>query len=60
MNADMERATIDKICKDCGAVFTLTEADQQFFEGRGLKSPRRCKPCRALRRQEKAEMKEWR
>ena len=39
-----------RICVDCGGTYILTEADQQFFERRGLCQPRRCVACRKLRR----------
>ena len=42
-------------CKDCGQPFTLAPSEVAFFESRDLSLPRRCKPCRAYRRQERAE-----
>ena len=39
-----------RFCVDCDGTFTLTAADQQFFERRGLHLPRRCIACRKLRR----------
>jgi hypothetical protein len=42
-------------CKDCGDMFELTAAERQFFTSRGLSLPKRCKPCRAYKRQERAE-----
>jgi CxxC-x17-CxxC domain-containing protein len=39
-------------CRDCGAPFVFTEAEQAFFEERGFTSPpKRCQPCRARNRQ---------
>ena len=42
-------------CKDCGQPFTLGASEIAFFERRGLSVPRRCRECRAYRRQERAE-----
>ena len=32
----------ERICVDCEGEFTLTAADREFFERRGLHLPRRC------------------
>jgi hypothetical protein len=39
-----------RLCADCARLFSLTEADIQFFIQRGLQIPRRCEPCRHERR----------
>ena len=38
-------------CRECGAEFTFTAGEQEFFRSRGLENePGRCPPCRAARR----------
>jgi CxxC-x17-CxxC domain-containing protein len=38
-------------CSECGGVFVFTEAEQQFYETKGLAAPpKRCKACRQARR----------
>ena len=45
-------------CKDCGAEFVFTEGEQQFYAEKGFNNePKRCKPCREKRKQEKKENK---
>lgn len=38
-------------CKDCGQNFAFSEKDQKFFESKGFIQPKRCKPCRDLKKQ---------
>ncbi len=38
------------ICSDCGQPFTFTADDQEFFASRGYSTPKRCRSCRASRR----------
>jgi hypothetical protein len=42
----------DKVltCLDCGREFTFTTGEQRYFWAKGLSEPKRCKPCRMLRR----------
>ena len=43
----------DKIltCRDCGAEFTFTASEQQFYADKGFQnSPSRCPACRSARR----------
>jgi hypothetical protein len=42
------------VCADCGSEFTFTEGEQQFFTERGFSEPIRCKPCRDVRKSQKA------
>ena len=44
--------SIDKqlTCLDCGREFTFTSGEQVYFWAKGLSEPKRCKPCRMLRR----------
>lgn len=38
------------ICKDCGASFEFSEQEQKFFKEKGYTEPKRCKPCRRIRK----------
>ncbi|NMA24465.1 MAG: zinc-binding protein, partial [Clostridiales bacterium] len=39
------------ICKDCGAEFTFTAGEQDFYAEKGFQNePQRCKPCRNARK----------
>ena len=41
------------ICVECGAEFTFTVGEQEFFQARGFgNEPKRCRSCRAVRRTE--------
>jgi len=37
-------------CEDCGREFVFTEGEQRYFWSKGLAEPKRCKPCRVIRR----------
>ena len=38
-------------CQDCGATFTFSVEDQEFFASRGYTNePKRCRPCREARK----------
>ncbi len=38
-------------CSDCGATFTFTAAEQEFFASKGyVNTPKRCPPCRESRK----------
>lgn len=38
-------------CKDCGAEFTFTAGEQEFYAERGFQNePQRCKSCRDARK----------
>ena len=40
-------------CSDCGQEFSFTGGEQQFYAERGFEHPpKRCKPCRAQRKQQ--------
>lgn len=41
-------------CCDCGQDFLHPARDQAFYDSRGFSAPRRCKPCRAVRKAERA------
>lgn len=41
-------------CKDCGAEFTFTVREQEFYDKMGFNNePVRCKECRDKKKQEK-------
>ena len=40
-------------CADCGQEFTFSADDQEFYSTRGFSEPKRCRSCRALRRNER-------
>ena len=38
-------------CSDCGASFTFSAGEQEFFASKGLENvPKRCALCRAVRK----------
>lgn len=40
-------------CRDCGASFTFTDGEQEFYNSRNLSAPQRCKSCRDKRKNER-------
>lgn len=38
-------------CKDCGKEFVFTARDQEFFASKQFSEPKRCKPCRQIKKQ---------
>ena len=39
------------VCKECGAEFTFTAGEQEFYAERGFQNePQRCKSCRDARK----------
>ena len=38
-------------CSDCGVDFNFTAAEQEFFEQKGFRFPRRCKECRKAKKE---------
>jgi hypothetical protein len=51
---------IDKqlTCQDCGREFTFTTGEQRYFWAKGLSEPKRCKPCRMLRKRSLVSIEE--
>jgi hypothetical protein len=47
--ADIEAKCIER---DCGATFTITAGEQEFFTSKGYAYPKRCKTCRQRRKAE--------
>lgn len=40
-------------CCDCGATFTFTAGEQEFYTSKGFSNvPRRCVPCRQAKKQQ--------
>ena len=37
-------------CQDCGEEFNFSERDQKFYQEKGFEPPKRCKNCRAIRK----------
>lgn len=44
-------ADINTQCVECGRDFLLTAGEQAFYAGKGFELPKRCKECRAKRKQ---------
>lgn len=38
--------TTDITCAACGADFSFSQEEQEFYESKGFQPPRKCKPCR--------------
>jgi hypothetical protein len=49
----MKYKDYERTCKRCKQVFIFTAAEQEEFAKLGFKHPKLCRPCRALRRQER-------
>jgi CxxC-x17-CxxC domain-containing protein len=44
------------VCSDCGASFTFTASEQEFYAGKGLTNePKRCPTCRQARKAERGD-----
>lgn len=41
-------------CSDCGQDFTFTDGERTFYESKSLTPPKRCKGCRAIKKQNRA------
>lgn len=49
---DMEDKKL--ICKDCGAEFTFTVGEQEFYKEKGFENePQRCPECRAAKKRQR-------
>ena len=40
-------------CRDCGAAFTFTDGEQEFYATKQLAAPQRCKDCRMKRKSDR-------
>lgn len=43
-------------CPDCGTDFLFTKGEQEYYAIKQLSDPKRCKACRAVRREQRAAM----
>jgi len=43
-------------CVDCGKPFVFTVRDQDFFKQKGFSEPKRCRPCRDLKKQARTDV----
>jgi hypothetical protein len=41
------------LCRDCGEPFVFTAREAEFFRTLGFTPPRRCRPCRDVRKAER-------
>ena len=41
-------------CADCGAEFTFTAEDQEFYASKGYSEPKRCPACRAAKKAQRS------
>lgn len=44
----------EKICRECGAKFTITDKRLEFYKNEGLNEPTHCPECRQLKRRTEA------
>jgi hypothetical protein len=49
MNREQFKDTVLR-CQDCGQSFTFAAGEGAYYWSKGLSVPRRCKPCRQLRK----------
>jgi CxxC-x17-CxxC domain-containing protein len=47
----MEDRTL--VCEDCGQEFVFSREEQEFYAARGFQAPKRCKPCRSRRKEQR-------
>lgn len=47
-------------CIDCQTEFLFSERDQAFFAQKQFTDPKRCKPCRDIKKQSKARQDQQR
>jgi len=40
-------------CQDCNKEFVFSAGEQEFYASKNLSDPRRCKDCRALKKQQR-------
>lgn len=40
-------------CLSCGVTFLFTAGEQDYYTNKSLKPPKRCAPCRQIRREER-------
>lgn len=47
----MEDRTL--VCEDCGQEFVFSREEQEFYAARGFQAPKRCRPCRVKRKEQR-------
>jgi putative zinc ribbon protein len=47
-------------CVDCNSDFIFSDRDQAFFQQKGFTDPKRCKPCRDIKKQSKVRQDQQR
>lgn len=50
VSPDTPDGSYELTCVDCGARFAFGTRDVAYYRARGFAWPRRCRPCRAVRR----------
>jgi hypothetical protein len=50
----MEFQDQTRVCTDCGHSYVWRERDQRFAATQGWLPPKRCPPCRELRKQQQS------
>lgn len=40
-------------CIDCGKFFVFAIGEQEFYKGKGYKTPKRCPECREINKQKR-------
>jgi CxxC-x17-CxxC domain-containing protein len=45
--------TTEIICTTCGAPFSFSQEEREFYESKGFQQPRKCKPCRDAAKQQR-------
>jgi CxxC-x17-CxxC domain-containing protein len=55
MTGGLAVSFVDKTltCSDCGQTFLFTADEQEFYAARSFTEPKRCRSCRAARRNER-------
>lgn len=46
---------IEITCKDCSEKFWFTEKEQDFYRQKEYSQPKRCRNCRALKKQQRSQ-----
>lgn len=47
--------SVNRICKQCGKRFTLSDSEISFYQSKNLDLPKRCKTCREINKGKKSE-----
>ena len=48
---------LELTCDDCGATFTFTAGEQEFYDQKGFTVPKRCGACRAAIKNRKRQQR---